>query len=49
MKQSAIEKAIAVLEGERQVLDLAIAKLKAQRDSKPKRAPKPQAVSERAS
>jgi chorismate mutase len=38
VKQSQLDKAIAQLEAERQVLDLAIAKLKAQQSAKPKKA-----------
>jgi hypothetical protein len=41
-KQSQIDKAIAQLEAEKAVLDMAIARLKAQQTpAKPKKAPKP--------
>ena len=51
MKLSQIDKVIAQLEGERHVLDLAIAKLRAQADKKPARVrtPKPVAVERSAS
>ena len=49
MKLSRLDKAIAALEAERQVIDLAIAKLKLQRDAKPAKKAKPRLVTESAS